>query len=58
MSLEGLKQIQSGKEGSVYNCERTEEKPEAVRLGMLHLANDRSLDYIGFLDADLSTSEF
>jgi len=40
---------------SVYDCEENGGKAEAVRQGMLHLAKDPQLDYIGFLDADLST---
>jgi DNA-binding response OmpR family regulator len=41
---------------SVYNCEKNGGKAEAVRLGMLHLAKDSQFNYIGFLDADLSTN--
>ena len=40
----------------VYDCPRNGGKAEAVRLGILHLLNDRSMEYIGFLDADLSTN--
>jgi DNA-binding response OmpR family regulator len=40
----------------VYDCEKNGGKAEAVRQGMLHLLKDQSLDYIGFLDADLSTN--
>lgn len=40
---------------SVYNCEKNGGKAEAVRLGMLHLSKQQQFDYIGFLDADLST---
>ncbi len=40
---------------SVYNCEKNGGKAEAVRQGVLHLAKDPQLDYIGYLDADLST---
>lgn len=40
---------------SVYDCEKNGGKAEAVRQGMLHLVKDPQLDYIGFLDADLST---
>ena len=29
--------------------------PKMIRLGMLHMAKHEDLDYIGFLDADLST---
>ncbi len=41
---------------TVYNCVKNGGKAEAVRQGMLHLAQYRELDYIGFLDADLSTN--
>ncbi len=56
-TLEILKQISKGNEGniSVYNCERNGGKAEAVRQGMLHMAKDAQYDYIGYLDADLST---
>jgi hypothetical protein len=39
----------------VYNCEKNGGKAEAVRQGMLYMAKQEDLDYIGFLDADLST---
>jgi len=56
-TLEVLKNIQKGREDfiTVYNCEKNGGKAEAVRLGMLHMAKKEDLDYIGFLDADLST---
>ena len=56
-TLEKLYEIQKGKEDfiTVYNCDINEGKAEAVRLGMLHMAKKQDLDYIGFLDADLST---
>jgi CheY-like chemotaxis protein len=41
---------------SIYNCEKNGGKAEAVRLGMLHLAKDSQYNYLGFLDADLSTN--
>ncbi|WP_341227104.1 response regulator [uncultured Arcticibacterium sp.] len=40
----------------VFNCPQNGGKAEAVRLGMIDLLQDRSLDYLGFLDADLSTN--
>jgi CheY-like chemotaxis protein len=40
----------------IYDCEKNGGKAEAVRLGILELLKDKSLDYIGFLDADLSTN--
>lgn len=59
-TLSVLKQIQKGREEfiSVYNCEKNSGKSEAVRLGMLHMSKYDDLDYIGFLDADLSTDLF
>jgi len=56
-TLEVLKEFQQGKEGyiSIYDCKKNGGKAEAVRQGILHLVKDKSLDYIGFLDADLST---
>lgn len=52
-----LEQIRKNNEDhiSIYNCAKNGGKAEAVRQGMLHLAQDRQFDYIGFLDADLST---
>ncbi|MGB0980471.1 MAG: response regulator [Winogradskyella sp.] len=56
-TLEILQKLQKGREDfiTVYNCEKNGGKAEAVRLGMLHMAKKEDLDYIGFLDADLST---
>ncbi|WP_281989602.1 response regulator [Aquimarina aggregata] len=56
-TLEVLKKLSEGREDniSVYNCEKNGGKGEAVRQGVLHLAKDPQLDYIGYLDADLST---
>lgn len=56
-TLELLYKLQKGREDfiTVYNCEKNGGKAEAVRLGMLHMAQKEDLDYIGFLDADLST---
>ncbi|MGB1230989.1 MAG: response regulator [Winogradskyella sp.] len=56
-TLEVLQKLQKGREDfiTVYNCEKNGGKAEAVRLGMLHMAKKEDLDYIGFLDADLST---
>lgn len=52
-----LNDLAKGRESniSVFNCELNGGKAEAVRQGMLHLLKDPQLDYIGFLDADLST---
>ena len=56
-TLKVLKELQKGREDfiTVYDCEKNGGKAEAVRLGMLHMAKKEDLDYIGFLDADLST---
>ena len=56
-TLEVLEELRKGNESniSVYNCEKNGGKAEAVRQGMLHLHKDTQFDYIGFLDADLST---
>lgn len=56
-TLEVLEELKSSNPNqiSVYDCEKNGGKAEAVRQGMLHLAKDPQLDYIGFLDADLST---
>jgi DNA-binding response OmpR family regulator len=52
-----LNELRKGHEDhiSIYDCEKNGGKAEAVRLGVLHLAKDPSFDYIGYLDADLST---
>lgn len=57
-TLHLLNELAKGNEDriSVYDCEKNGGKAEAVRLGMLHLAKDQQFDYIGFLDADLSTN--
>ncbi len=56
-TLNVLKALRKGREDyiTVYDCEKNGGKAEAVRLGMLHMENFQGLDYIGFLDADLST---
>lgn len=56
-TLEVLEKLRVGHEDhiSIYDCEKNGGKAEAVRLGMLHLAKQNQFDYIGFLDADLST---
>jgi CheY-like chemotaxis protein/glycosyltransferase involved in cell wall biosynthesis len=56
-TLEVLHQLQKGREDfiTVYDCDKNGGKAEAVRLGMLFMAKKEDLDYIGFLDADLST---
>lgn len=56
-TLEVLKEIRKGNEDaiSIYDCKENGGKAEAVRQGMLHLAKDDQFDYLGYLDADLST---
>lgn len=56
-TLEVLNELQKGREAniSVYDCAKNGGKAEAVRQGILHLAKDPQLDYLGYLDADLST---
>ncbi|MEO9893034.1 response regulator [Aurantibacter sp.] len=56
-TLKVLEELRQGNENniSVYNCEKNGGKAEAVRQGMLHLFKDEQYDYLGFLDADLST---
>jgi CheY-like chemotaxis protein len=56
-TLEVLQNLRKGREDfiTVYDCEKNGGKAEAVRLGMLHMAKKEDLDFIGFLDADLST---
>ncbi|WP_276167525.1 response regulator [Zobellia alginiliquefaciens] len=56
-TLEVLHELRKGHESniSVYNCEKNGGKAEAVRQGILHMMQDEQLDYIGYLDADLST---
>ncbi|UQD55856.1 glycosyltransferase [Flavobacterium sp. K5-23] len=56
-TLEVLEKLREGNEDhiSIFDCEKNGGKAEAVRLGMLHLAKQDQFNYIGFLDADLST---
>ncbi|MCH3885204.1 response regulator [Tenacibaculum aquimarinum] len=56
-TLEVLNNLRKGREDfiTVYDCEKNGGKAEAVRQGMLFMAKKEDLDYIGFLDADLST---
>lgn len=56
-TLEVLKQLKKSNPGniSIYNCKKNGGKAEAVRQGMQHLIKDQQFDYVGFLDADLST---
>ncbi|GAA4884834.1 glycosyltransferase [Flaviramulus aquimarinus] len=56
-TLKVLNNLRQGREDfiTVYDCKQNGGKAEAVRLGMLYMAKKSDLDYIGFLDADLST---
>lgn len=56
-TLEVLEKLRKGNEDtiSIYDCAKNGGKAEAVRQGILHLSKDSQLDYIGYLDADLST---
>lgn len=57
-TLEVLQELTKGREDriSVYDCPKNGGKAEAVRLGILHMIEDKQLDYVGYLDADLSTN--
>ena len=56
-TLEVLNNLRKGREDfiTVYDCKKNGGKAEAVRQGMLFMSKKEDLDYIGFLDADLST---
>ena len=56
-TLDVLNKLRTGREDfiTVYDCAQNGGKAEAVRQGMLYMAKQEDLDYIGFLDADLST---
>ncbi len=56
-TMEVLHNLKKGREDfiSIYNCEKNGGKAEAVRQGLIYMSKFRDLDYIGFLDADLST---
>jgi CheY-like chemotaxis protein len=57
-TLEVLKKIQKGREHYIiiYNCLKNGGKAESVRQGMLYMAKEFNIDFVGFLDADLSTN--
>jgi len=57
-TLDLLNSLKNGREEtiSVFNCAVNGGKAEAVRQGILYLASDVQFDYIGYLDADLSTN--
>ena len=56
-TLEVLNDLKNQREDfiTVYNSKKNSGKAEAVRQGMLLMSKKEDLDYIGFLDADLST---
>ena len=56
-TIEVLNDLRNGREDfiTIYNFKKNEGKAEAVRKGMLLMSKKEDLDYIGFLDADLST---
>ncbi|TDQ31080.1 response regulator [Zeaxanthinibacter enoshimensis] len=56
-TLQVLEALREGNEDhiSIYNCEKNGGKAEAVRLGIRHMVQDPQYDFIGYLDADLST---
>lgn len=56
-TLAVLEKLRKGNEEniSIVNCTKNGGKAEAVRQGIQYLTRHSSVDYIGFLDADLST---
>ncbi len=56
-TLQVLQDLRKGNEDtiSIYDCAKNGGKAEAVRQGILHLSKDNQFDYLGYLDADLST---
>ncbi|MEM7380786.1 MAG: response regulator [Bacteroidota bacterium] len=56
-TLKVLKELRKGNEDhiSIFDCAENGGKAEAVRQGIQYLSLDPQLDYIGYLDADLST---
>lgn len=57
-TLEVLHDLRMGHEDyiTVYDCAKNGGKAEAVRQGIQHMLKDQEIDYVGFLDADLSTN--
>ena len=57
-TLEVLNEMAKGREDyvTVYDCAKNGGKAEAVRQGTLHMLKDPQLDFVGYLDADLSTN--
>lgn len=56
-TLEVLEKLRNGNEDSIsiFDCKKNGGKAEAVRQGIQHLIANKAFDYIGYLDADLST---
>ncbi len=56
-TIEVLQKLRHGNEYgiSILNCEKNGGKAEAVRKGVHYLTENNDFDYIGYLDADLST---
>ncbi|WP_051907712.1 response regulator [Flavimarina sp. Hel_I_48] len=56
-TIDVLQKLKEGREHyiSIYDCDKNGGKAEAVRQGLLHISKFDDLDYVGFLDADLST---
>lgn len=56
-TLHVLNELKKGNEDfiSVFNCPKNGGKSEAVRQGILYLLKNYPFEYLGFLDADLST---
>lgn len=56
-TLAVLEKLREGNEEniSIFNCEKNGGKAEAVRQGIQYLTKREAFDYIGYLDADLST---
>lgn len=56
-TLAVLEKLRKGNEEniSIFNCKKNGGKAEAVRQGIQYLTKREAFDYIGYLDADLST---
>ena len=57
-TLAVLQELRKGREDyiSIVDCKQNGGKAEAVRQGILSMANNDQFDYVGYLDADLSTN--
>jgi len=56
-TIDVLRKLRKGREHyiSIYECAVNGGKADAVRQGLLYMSEFQDLDYVGFLDADLST---